>query len=98
MGIQKTKVPHADRTAVINRLRRIEGQVRGVAAMVEEDRYCIDILHQVQAIKAALAKVESGILKDHAACCVAEAIRSGDAAAQREKFAELVDLFEKVKR
>jgi CsoR family transcriptional regulator, copper-sensing transcriptional repressor len=98
MGIQKTKVPHADRTAVINRLRRIEGQVRGVAAMVEEDRYCSDILHQVQAIKAALAKVESGILKDHAACCVAEAIRSGDAAAQREKFAELVDLFEKVKR
>jgi DNA-binding FrmR family transcriptional regulator len=49
-------------------------------------------------VKAALAKVENGILKDHAACCVAEAIASGDPAAQREKFAELVDLFERVKR
>lgn len=72
--------------------------MRGVASMVEDDRYCIDILHQVQAVKAALAKVESGILKDHAACCVADAIASGDPAAQRDKFAELVDLFEKVKR
>ena len=60
----------------INRLRRIEGQVRGVAQMLEDDRYCIDILHQVQAVKSALAKVESQILKDHAACCVNEAIDS----------------------
>jgi len=98
MGIRKTMVGHADRSAVLNRLRRVEGQVRGVAAMVEDNRYCIDILHQMQAVKAALAKVESQILKDHAACCVAEAIASGDADAQREKFGELVDLFEKVKR
>lgn len=96
MGIDKQLVP--ERSATLNRLRRIEGQVRGVAAMVEGDRYCIDILHQIQAVKAALAKVESGILKDHAACCVADAIRSGDPDAQREKFTELVDLFEKVKR
>ena len=98
MGIEKTKVARGGRHAVLNRLRRVEGQVRGVAAMVEDDRYCIDILHQVQAVKAALAKVESQILKDHAACCVADAIASGDADAQREKFSELVDLFEKVKR
>lgn len=98
MGIKLTSVPRTDRTAVRNRLRRIEGQVRGIAAMVDEDRYCIDILHQVQAVKAALAKVESGLLKDHAACCVAEAIASGDPEAQAEKFGELVDLFEKVKR
>ncbi|MGI9362399.1 MAG: metal-sensitive transcriptional regulator [Parasphingorhabdus sp.] len=82
----------------INRLKRIEGQVRGIARMVEEDRYCIDILHQIQAVRAALSKVESAVLKDHAACCVAEAIASGDEAEQREKFTELVDLFEKVQR
>jgi DNA-binding FrmR family transcriptional regulator len=86
-----------DRTALLNRLNRIEGQVRGVKQMVVDDRYCIDILHQVQAIRAALAKVESEILKDHAACCVNEAIASGDATEQRTKFNELVDLFEKLK-
>jgi CsoR family transcriptional regulator, copper-sensing transcriptional repressor len=90
MGVQKADI--------LNRLKRIEGQVRGVAQMVADDRYCIDILHQVQAVKAALAKAESAILKEHAACCVAEAIASGDVAEQRAKFGELIDLFEKVKR
>ena len=83
------------KTAKINRLNRIAGQVRGVAQMIEDDRYCMDILHQVQAIRSALAKVESQVLKDHAACCVAEAIASGDEAEQREKFEELVDLLER---
>jgi CsoR family transcriptional regulator, copper-sensing transcriptional repressor len=87
-----------DRSDTINRLKRIEGQVRGVAQMVADDRYCIDILHQVQAVKAALASVESRILKDHAACCVSEAIASGDVAEQHAKFNELIDLFDKVKR
>ena len=87
-----------DTTKIVNRLRRVEGQVRGVAQMVEDDRYCIDILHQIQAIKSALAKVETQVLKDHAACCVAEAIASGNADDQREKFEELVTLFEKAKR
>ena len=87
-----------DVTGTLNRLKRVEGQVRGIARMVEEDRYCIDILNQMQAVKAALAKVESGILKDHAACCVDQAIKSGDVDDQRRKFTELVDLFEKVKR
>lgn len=81
--------------AKINRLNRIAGQVRGVAQMIEDDRYCIDILNQIAAIKSALAKVESQVLKDHAACCVAEAIASGDEAEQREKFEELVELLEK---
>lgn len=84
--------------AKLNRLRRIEGQVRGVAQMVEDDRYCMDILHQIAAIKSALAKVETQVLKDHAACCVAEAIASGDESEQREKFEELVDLLERTKR
>ncbi len=87
-----------DRTETINRLRRIEGQVRGIAQMVADDRYCIDILHQIHAVQAALSKVESAVLKDHAACCVTEAIASGDAAQQRDKFNELVDLFEKMRR
>lgn len=83
------------KTAKINRLNRIAGQVRGLAQMIEDDRYCIDILHQMQAVKSALAKVETQVLKDHAACCVADAIASGDEADQREKFEELVDLFAK---
>lgn len=84
--------------AKVNRLNRIAGQVRGVAQMVEDDRYCIDILHQIQAVKSALAKVETQVLKDHAACCVAEAISSGDEEEQREKFQELVDLLERTRK
>lgn len=78
---------------LLSRIARIEGQVRGVARMVEEDRYCIEILNQVQAIKAALRKVEEEILKDHAAHCVAHAIKSGNAKDQTRKFSELVELF-----
>jgi DNA-binding FrmR family transcriptional regulator len=84
--------------ATVKRLNKIEGQVRGVNRMVQEERYCIDILSQVQAIKSALAKVEDLILHDHAAMCVEAAIKSGDEEEQREKFSELVDLFGKVKR
>ena len=82
----------------INRLKRIEGQVRGIAQMLADERYCIDVLHQLAAVRAALAKVESAVLKDHAACCVNEAIASGDVGEQRAKFNELVDLLEKVRR
>ncbi len=84
--------------ATIKRLNRIEGQVRGIARMLEEDRYCIDILHQMQAVKSAMARAESEILKDHAASCVAEAISSGNKKAQQEKVSELIDLFDKLKR
>lgn len=84
--------------STINRLKRLEGQVRGVIKMLEEDRYCIDVLHQMQALKSAVARAESEILKDHAASCVEDAIRSGDADEQREKVSELVDLFDKLKR
>lgn len=84
--------------ATILRLNKIEGQVRGVTRMIGEERYCIDILHQLQAVKSALAKVEDMILHDHAAMCVEDAIQSGKAADQRQKFTELVELFGKVKR
>ena len=85
-------MPTAD-PKLIARISRIEGQVRGIARMVEEERYCIDILNQVQAIKAALKRVEEQILKDHAAHCVAHAIANGNAKDQTKKFSELVELF-----
>ncbi|MDE1939128.1 MAG: metal-sensitive transcriptional regulator [Alphaproteobacteria bacterium] len=78
---------------LLTRLKRIEGQVRGVARMVEEDRYCIDILNQLLAVKEALKRVEAEVLKGHAAHCVAHAIKSGDAKDQKQKFDELVELF-----
>ena len=83
---------------VTARLKRIEGQVRGLIRMLDEDRYCIEILHQMQAVKAALARAESELLKQHAARCVEDAIISGDTMKQRAKVAELVDLFDKLKR
>ena len=74
------------------RLSRIEGQVRGVARMVDEDRYCIDIVTQIAAVRAALRRVEEEILRDHVAHCVEHAITSGNKADQREKIAELMDV------
>ena len=85
-------------SAVTARLKRIEGQVRGLIKMLNEDRYCIEVLHQMQAVKSALARAESELLKEHATHCVADAIASGDKDSQREKVAELVDLFDKLKR
>lgn len=95
-----TPQPHKliDRQPVINRLNRIAGQVSGVARMMSDKRYCIDILTQLQAIKAALSKVEDEVLKEHAAHCLNDAIASGNAVDQREKFSELVELVSKVKR
>ena len=78
------------RQSVGNRLKRIEGQVRGISRMVEEDRYCIDLLTQLQAVRAALHKVEEEILKDHVQHCVASAFATGDPAEQRQKVEELV--------
>ncbi len=83
---------------LINRLSRIEGQVRGVARMVEEDRYCIDVLTQLQAVRAALSRVESEMLKDHLGHCIEAAITGGDVADQRQKAAELIQLLERSAR
>jgi CsoR family transcriptional regulator, copper-sensing transcriptional repressor len=74
------------------RLSRIEGQVRGIARMIADDRYCIDVINQIEAVKAALKKVEDAILHDHIEHCVEHAIISGDAADQRRKVAELVQV------
>jgi DNA-binding FrmR family transcriptional regulator len=90
-------MPHHD-PKLIGRLSRIQGQVGGIARMIEDDRYCIDILTQIQAIKAALRKVEDELLKSHSDHCVTDAIKSGDVKQARTKFAELVDLFSKTAR
>ncbi|NNE04733.1 MAG: metal-sensitive transcriptional regulator [Xanthomonadales bacterium] len=88
---------HGNRDAVVKRLKRIEGQVKGIGRMLEEDRYCIDILHQIQAVKKALSRAETELLRTHAAACVDEALASGSKASKREKIIELVDLFERVR-
>lgn len=78
------------RQAALKRLARIEGQVRGVAKMVEDDRYCIDVVRQVQAIKAALMGFERVVLDDHLDTCVESALKSADLDDRREKVEELV--------
>ncbi len=86
-----------DKPRLLNRLRRIEGQVRGVERMIEEDRYCIDVLTQLQAIRAAVARVESEMLKGHLGHCIESAIVSGDQAEQRQKASELIELLERAR-
>jgi DNA-binding FrmR family transcriptional regulator len=66
-----------DKEAILKRLRRIEGQVRGLQRMVEDDRYCIDVLEQVSAATRALQSVALALLDDHMAHCVADAVNSG---------------------
>jgi DNA-binding FrmR family transcriptional regulator len=80
----------ATRAAVISRLKRIEGQVGGLLRMVDEDRYCVDVLTQINAVRAALHKVEEQILRDHVSHCVAGALASGDVIEQRHKVEELI--------
>ncbi|SDR51377.1 DNA-binding transcriptional regulator, FrmR family [Rhizobiales bacterium GAS113] len=86
------------KASCLKRLNRIAGQVRGVARMLEEDRYCIDVMTQISAVRAALARVEDEILKDHVGHCVEHAIAIGDKDEQRRKVAELVDVLGKVAR
>lgn len=86
------------RRAVSARLKRIEGQVGGLLRMVDDDRYCVDILTQINAVRAALHKVEEQILRDHVSHCVANAFASGDPIEQRHKVEELVDTIGRMTR
>jgi DNA-binding FrmR family transcriptional regulator len=81
---------HADKDALVKRLHRIEGQVRGIEKMVEEDRYCIDVLTQIGAVSTALESLAFRILDSHVRHCVAHALASGDEAAARDKTEELL--------
>jgi CsoR family transcriptional regulator, copper-sensing transcriptional repressor len=80
------------KNSCIQRLDRIEGQVRGLARMIEEGRYCIDIVTQVSAVRAALRRVEQEVLRDHIGHCVREAIESEDARKQDRTIQELMDV------
>jgi DNA-binding FrmR family transcriptional regulator len=87
-----------NKQANLKRLNRIEGQVRGLARMLDEDRYCIDVVTQISAVRAALRKVEEEILRDHVGHCVKHAIASGNKSEQRKKVAELMDVFARTAR
>ncbi|WP_022696328.1 metal-sensitive transcriptional regulator [Euryhalocaulis caribicus] len=87
-----------DHSALKSRLARIEGQVRGVAKMIEEGRYCIDIVTQIQAIRAGLSRIEDSVLQEHVACCVQEAIESGDLTQRQAKIDELMRILPKSRR
>ena len=82
----------------LKRLKRIEGQVRGLWRMLDEDRYCIDIVTQISAVRAALRRAEEEILRDHVAHCVEGAIASGNPAEQRRKIAELMEVVRRADR
>ena len=84
--------------SVLTRLKRIEGQVGGLHRMIEEDRYCVDVLTQINAVRAALHKVEAEILRNHVAHCVADAFSEGDPEEQRQKVEELVDIMGRMTR
>jgi CsoR family transcriptional regulator, copper-sensing transcriptional repressor len=86
------------KTSCAKRLTRIEGQVRGLSRMVEEDRYCIDIVTQISAARAALRRLEEEILRDHVGHCVEHAIASGNKADQRRKIEELMAVVSRADR
>ena len=84
--------------AVLTRLKRIEGQVGGLRRMVDEDRYCVEVLTQINAVRAALHKVEEQIMRDHVSHCVADAFASGDVNDQRYKVDELIATLSRMTR
>ncbi len=80
------------KSARLKSLNRIEGQVRGLARMVEEERYCIDLITQISAVRAALRRIEQQVLEEHISHCVETAITSGNAGEQRKVVTELMEL------
>jgi DNA-binding FrmR family transcriptional regulator len=97
-GMRSTHGYAQDKGALIRRLHRIEGQVRGVEKMVEEDRYCIDILTQIAAANTALESVALKILEEHVRHCVAAALASGDEAGSETKIEELLEAVQRFAR
>ncbi|HUO84287.1 MAG TPA: metal-sensitive transcriptional regulator [Thermoanaerobaculia bacterium] len=95
---RKGSLDDARRRKMIDRLRRIEGQVRGIQRMVDEDRYCPDILTQISAIQESLRSSAQVLLESHLRHCVTDAIRSSDPGRSEEVYRELMDLFRKYAR
>ena len=77
----------------LKNLNRVEGQIRGIAKMVEDDRYCIDVVTQIEAARAALARIESDLLRQHLGHCVHRAMNSKNAGEQEKVIEELVGVF-----
>ncbi|MFC4618761.1 metal-sensitive transcriptional regulator [Camelliibacillus cellulosilyticus] len=94
---KKTLEPRSDKEKerVINRLKRIEGQVRGLQSMIENDRYCMDILIQLSAIQSALKKVGYSVLERHAKTCVTRSIQSGDGDDIIDELLEVIQQYSK---
>jgi CsoR family transcriptional regulator, copper-sensing transcriptional repressor len=88
----------ADKDALVRRLHRIEGQIRGIERMVDEERYCVDILTQIAAATTALETVAFKILDEHVSHCVADALSSGDPEVAAEKSRELLDAVHRFSR
>jgi DNA-binding FrmR family transcriptional regulator len=88
----------ADKEALIKRLHRVEGQVRGVERMVAEERYCIDILTQIAAVSTALESVSLKLLEDHVRHCVADALEAGDAKSAERKSEDLLAAVQRFSR
>jgi DNA-binding FrmR family transcriptional regulator len=86
-------VQRTDKSALLKRLRRVEGQVRGIARMVDEDRYCIDVLTQISAIRSALDAVALQLLRDHTHGCVRSAIGSGQGDEAIDELLQVVEKF-----
>jgi CsoR family transcriptional regulator, copper-sensing transcriptional repressor len=84
--------PH-NKTAILSRLKSAAGHVSGIASMVEQDRYCIDVIKQVQAAQAALAKISQLILDDHLHTCVTTALQGDDAVERERVLTEISDIF-----
>ena len=97
MGHTRYRMDKVHDKKLIGRLNRIEGQVRGISRMIADDRYCIDVLTQLRAVRAAVARVETAMLKEHLGHCVEKAITSGDSAEQRAKVNELVELLDRTR-
>ena len=88
----------ADKDALVKRLHRIEGQVRGIERMIEEDRYCIEVLTQISAVSTALESLAFKILDDHVNHCVAGAVATGDPEVAAEKSKELLEAVHRFSR
>ena len=94
-SMEGTAQAHPSHQDQLDRLRRVEGQVKGISKMVQDRRYCVDILTQLRAARAALRKVEQGVLHTHAEHCVADALRRGDKREAEKKIAELISVVDR---
>jgi len=88
----------AERKSLISRLNRIEGQVRAIRRMVEDETYCVDVLHLIAAVQAALGKVGSIVLENHMQGCVTEAFSSGNTRKRQKMVRELTEIFHRYGR